>query len=561
MTGVTIVLGGLSAFIDDVITRAVVANQKRRADEANVLVATEPDPTEQGGVAGDTGDDRGGGEAEAGAGVAGEAEDGVAGEADGEDQGLGEDLGGPSAGAGSKPHRAEEGAAGQGASRGRAGRAKSTVSQVGGGKQKRGGAHAFKRMGNRVRRSVGLNAGRAAKKSESLLARIIHSELLVASAYLVAAMAVGIVFTTSVTDVTATDDDDGGGGGSAPSNGTGTGTGRRTDTFGFVESLYWVVITGTTVGFGDKSAQTHDSRWFFVFYLFFIVVAMGNFLTVLQALLLDTVLSYDITTAKVTLTDDLIRTLDTTGDGKVSRVEWLQAMLLTLGAVDEKLLHVINEQFNTLNITHGDFLSADDLEKVLHMGRQDQLDFSAMARVDLEQAQRRLVREHAPTVPLADLPASPFHTKTTFSEHAEHQHLPRASNQGGVAEEASMTPSHLQRTFSWSTSWPPLLEPDEDALADGAQPTAARPSTATAPDVFVTQHTSRGTGSFPTGNPFTAAPVPVPVSGVAPPPRTQHGGAHRAADASGPNPTVQVLDFCSIPGMGAEARAHTTSNV
>lgn len=43
----------------------------------------------------------------------------------------------------------------------------------------------------------------------------------------------------------------------------------------WIEALYWVVVTGTTVGFGDYSAETDDARLFAAFYLPFIVVFTG----------------------------------------------------------------------------------------------------------------------------------------------------------------------------------------------------------------------------------------------------------------------------------------------
>lgn len=54
------------------------------------------------------------------------------------------------------------------------------------------------------------------------------------------------------------------------------------DNFDFVEALYWAVVTGTTVGFGDYSASHSSSRWFLIFYLWVIVIAMGNFLNAFQ---------------------------------------------------------------------------------------------------------------------------------------------------------------------------------------------------------------------------------------------------------------------------------------
>ena len=43
--------------------------------------------------------------------------------------------------------------------------------------------------------------------------------------------------------------------------------------------------------------------------------------------------------------------------GKISRIEWQQAMLTTLKVVDEGLLTVINSQFDHLNVDGDEFLS------------------------------------------------------------------------------------------------------------------------------------------------------------------------------------------------------------
>ena len=93
-----------------------------------------------------------------------------------------------------------------------------------------------------------------------------------------------------------------------------------------------VVITGTTVGFGDYSAQHFDSRMFLIFYLWAIVIAMGVFLNELQALTLG---GNRNEIFKIKLSKDLIQALDKSGDGKISKIEWQQAMLTTLKVVDE----------------------------------------------------------------------------------------------------------------------------------------------------------------------------------------------------------------------------------
>lgn len=76
------------------------------------------------------------------------------------------------------------------------------------------------------------------------------SNLCVGLCKLVVIMAIGIVFVTSYKKVNINDDS------------------LEEQNFSFVEGLYWVVVTGTTVGFGDFSPETESARIFAIFYLF-----------------------------------------------------------------------------------------------------------------------------------------------------------------------------------------------------------------------------------------------------------------------------------------------------
>ena len=143
--------------------------------------------------------------------------------------------------------------------------------------------------------------------------------------------------------------------------------------FDFVEALYWVVITGTTVGFGDYSAQHPDSRWFLIFYLWFIVIAMGNFLTALQNAVFASKSVTDI--FKIKLDEDLIRKIDDSGDGKISRIEWTQAMLKILDIADADILDLINKQFDHLNADGDEFLTTDDIKKLKKMTKEEKQEY------------------------------------------------------------------------------------------------------------------------------------------------------------------------------------------
>ena len=52
------------------------------------------------------------------------------------------------------------------------------------------------------------------------------------------------------------------------------------------DSIYFTMITGTTVGFGDISPQTPQGRWFAVFFLPFAVIFVSTQLSSLANILL-----------------------------------------------------------------------------------------------------------------------------------------------------------------------------------------------------------------------------------------------------------------------------------
>lgn len=127
----------------------------------------------------------------------------------------------------------------------------------------------------------------------------------------------------------------------------------------FTQSLYWAVVTGTTVGFGDLSPETDEGKWFCVFYLPCIVLAFVNFIGAMQSMLRGEGSLTDILSLK--LDKDLINQLDKSGDGEVSKDEWLRAMMIALGKADEDLCDLICEHFDNLDSDKSGTLDVDDL--------------------------------------------------------------------------------------------------------------------------------------------------------------------------------------------------------
>mmetsp|Transcript_31104 Transcript_31104/g.81504 ORF Transcript_31104/g.81504 Transcript_31104/m.81504 type:complete len:526 (+) Transcript_31104:129-1706(+) len=174
----------------------------------------------------------------------------------------------------------------------------------------------------------------------------LNSPLLRALMWMLAVMSIGIIFVCSHPNVEVNDD---------PSE-------PEEDRYNFVEGVYWVCITGTTVGFGDFSPETQDARLFVIFYLVFLVTATGGFLGELGKYVdvnrksrRDEVLNRGLSAA-------LIAELDEDGDGEVTKLEWLKGMLVALDEADGELIDIILNQFDNLDRDGSGSLDIDDIK-------------------------------------------------------------------------------------------------------------------------------------------------------------------------------------------------------
>ena len=103
---------------------------------------------------------------------------------------------------------------------------------------------------------------------------------------------------------------------------------NQTYTMTFVNAIYWGLVTGTTVGYGDVAPTTDGTKIFSVFFLVLAVITTANALSTLGDALMSSPGSDAVTNLLGKKLDaDFIMSLDMDGSGEVSEYEYLAAMV------------------------------------------------------------------------------------------------------------------------------------------------------------------------------------------------------------------------------------------
>jgi potassium channel subfamily K len=119
----------------------------------------------------------------------------------------------------------------------------------------------------------------------------------------------------------------------------------------------------STIGFGDISPKTPAARLFAVFFIPLSVAAAGELLSGValaisrrrQKEVYEKQLESDLTIVH-------LRAMDSDDDGKITREEYVDFMLIEMGRVSKDELDELSVQFDRLDVTRSGYLDENDLK-------------------------------------------------------------------------------------------------------------------------------------------------------------------------------------------------------
>jgi potassium channel subfamily K, other eukaryote len=138
----------------------------------------------------------------------------------------------------------------------------------------------------------------------------------------------------------------------------------------FIDALYWSVVTGTTVGFGDISPKLEATRLFSLVYLFAAIITTGKALSAVSDLININNDTVENKLLNKKLDEKFLESLDSDGTGDVSEFEYLSAMLVLLEYVEEDDLNRVMKSFRKLDRDGSRTLSVEDLKNNLKSNRK-----------------------------------------------------------------------------------------------------------------------------------------------------------------------------------------------
>jgi len=132
----------------------------------------------------------------------------------------------------------------------------------------------------------------------------------------------------------------------------------------FIDAIYFVCISATTVGLGDITPQTQAGRGFAVLWLLFATVGLAR--------VIAAVTDFKLNQAQEKMRERLLRTplsdksievMDQDSDSKVSKHEYLAWFLVNEGKVTEKEVGEILSRFDELDVDGSGQLDIRDLKR------------------------------------------------------------------------------------------------------------------------------------------------------------------------------------------------------
>jgi Ion channel/EF hand len=128
-------------------------------------------------------------------------------------------------------------------------------------------------------------------------------------------------------------------------------------------TIYYGIITASTVGYGDFSPKTDSGRLVAILFIPAAVCVMGFFLNLVSRTIIEyrrnQYVSFLLGSKPFTMED--IRNWDGDGDGEVTRAEFLEFMLVAMDKVDTGLLDDLKARFNMLDVNGSGTINKEDL--------------------------------------------------------------------------------------------------------------------------------------------------------------------------------------------------------
>ncbi|XP_010536723.1 PREDICTED: two-pore potassium channel 1 [Tarenaya hassleriana] len=130
----------------------------------------------------------------------------------------------------------------------------------------------------------------------------------------------------------------------------------------FVDALYCVCSTITTLGYGDKSFNTGSGRVFAVFWILTSTICLAQFLLYVAELNTETrqrELVKWVLTRRITNSD--LEAADLDDDGVVGAAEFIVYKLKEMGKIDQQDISAIMEEFEQLDVDESGTLTTSDI--------------------------------------------------------------------------------------------------------------------------------------------------------------------------------------------------------
>lgn len=137
----------------------------------------------------------------------------------------------------------------------------------------------------------------------------------------------------------------------------------RYEGWGVDEAVYYMVVTSTTIGYGDYVPDREWTKLFAVLYIPLAVGAMGHFLgTIANFIIEQRRQHFDKKLWRHEISLEDLAEMDENEDGNVTEVEFLVFMLVAMKKVDKELTDQIRSHFRHLDLTNSGTLVREDLE-------------------------------------------------------------------------------------------------------------------------------------------------------------------------------------------------------